>query len=75
VELTEIEQARIESDIEDSDSDSDISEIDLDQFDDEPDFELNFPKNSVCAAHTLQLVLKDVFENCAELKALNQVNF
>lgn len=72
VELSELDdQVSIAS--ENSDSDSDISGIYLDQFDDDEDFELKFPKNSVCAAHTLQLALKDVFENCAELKELNQV--
>jgi hypothetical protein len=61
------------SETEASDNDSILSDIDLNDFDDEPDFEFNFPKNNVCAAHTLQLALKDVFENCQELKELNQV--
>lgn len=77
VELTEMDnQISIASD--NSDSDSTISELDLDEFEDyedAEDFEFDFPKNSVCAAHTLQLVLKDVFDNCQELKNLNQVNF
>lgn len=62
-----------ELEAEDSGTESDVSEIELDNFDDEPNFDFNFPKNSVCAAHTLQLVLKDVFENCSELKLFNQV--
>lgn len=59
-----------ESSVSDS---SDVSDIDLDAFDDDPDFEFRFPNNSICFAHSLQLVLKDVFENCDELKALKKV--
>jgi len=74
IELTELnDQTEVASESDGSDNDSISSDIDLDDFDDDPAFELNFPKNNVCAAHTLQLVLKDVFENCLELKELNQV--
>lgn len=74
--MTELDdQAEVASESDGSDNDSIISDIDLDDFDDDLDFELNFPKNNVCAAHTLQLVLKDVFENCIELNELNQVWF
>lgn len=57
----------------DDSNDSLISEINLEELNDELTFELEFPKNSVCAAHTLQLVLKDVFEHCPELREFNKV--
>ena len=42
--------------------------------DDEDEIDFLVPKNSICAAHSLQLVLKDVFKNNEDLKELVKVS-
>lgn len=65
------------SELNDSASDSGdsiCSDIDLtDDLDDDQEFTFDFPKNSICVAHSLQLVIKEVFDNCEELKTLKKV--